>query len=545
MKKFLFVTAAMILFSSTTYAETIPNADTEMNQQREEMERQRIQRQIEEDMRRRDENISDEREKDSSTIENADKIKFELADITFDESEIITPEKFEEFKADYLNREVTLDDILKVVQEINDYYTKQGYITCRAYIKPQTLKGGVVHISLSEATTGEVTVSGNDSTRESYIKNRVKLPEGEIPNFHKVDKDITRFNSTNDVQLRIVMKAGKVEGTTDYEIIATEPQLSVVNISVDNNGQYSSGEWRESIFYTHNSLTGRRDTLSLGYTHSIGSDAFNASYEFPVSRLGTKVRLDYSTNGTHVKKGTWQNLMSSHSNYYAASITHPFAVSLTNRSSWSLTLSRQSSVNTLMDSYNFADNVTNQAELAFSQLNYGNGFIGYQKHSYTIGKGDNKVDDVTTNFGLYKFNGFARKYFSHGQSVYARVDAQIASTKELPSAAQYSIGGAYTVRGYREKILEGDEGFSFGLEYSVPLDKARKISAFCFFDGGKIISSAVDLQDRLLLGTGLGLQFNPTKNISSTITLGIPLRRKINGEEYSKTRIHFSLSGRF
>ena len=238
-------------------------------------------------------------------------------------------------------------------------------------------------------------------------------------------------------------------------------------------------------------------------------------------------------------------MMSSHSNYYAASITHPFSVSLTNRSSWSLTLSRQSSVNTLTDSYNFAENVTNQAELAFSQINYGSGFIGYQKHSYTIGKGDNKIDDITTNFGLYKFNGFARKYFSHGQSVYARVDAQFASRKELPSSAQYSIGGAYTVRGYKEKILEGDDGFSFGLEYSVPLDTDRKFSAFCFFDGGKIISSAVDLQDDLLLGTGLGLQFNPLKNISSTITLGVPLRRKINGEEFNSTRIHLAVNGRF
>lgn len=543
MKKFWVVTAGLMMMTAQVEAEPMPNADFEMNQTREEMERQRVQRQIEEDLRRSDENITDERESSPSTIDGAEKIKFELTDITVDESEIITAAKVDEFKSEYLNREVTLDEILKVVQKINDYYTEQGYITCRAYLKPQTLKGGVVHVSLSEGKNGEVKVSGNDTTRESYITHRVKLPEGEIPNFHKVDKDLTRFNSTNDVQLRIVMKAGKVEGTTDYELIATEPQLSVFNVSVDNNGQKSSGEWRESIFYTLNSLTGRRDTLSLGYTHSIGSDAFNASYEIPVSRLGTKVRLDYSTNGTHVKSGTWAHQMSSHSNYYAATITHPFAVSLTNRSTWALSLSRQSSVNTLMDSYNFADNVTDSAELAFSQLNYGNGFVGYQKHSYTVGRGKNKIDDISDKFGLYKFNGFARKYFSHGQSVYARLDAQITSTKDLPSAAQYTIGGAYTVRGYREKILDGDAGLSFGLEYSVPLNKS--MNAFCFFDGGKIVSSATDLQDKWLLGTGAGIQFNPQKNISSTITLGIPLRRKINGETYNKTRIHFSVNGRF
>ncbi len=131
-----------------------------------------------------------------------------------------------------------------------------------------------------------------------------------------------------------------------------------------------------------------------------------------------------------------------------------------------------------MDSYNFADNVTNQAELAFSQLNYGNGFIGYQKHSYTIGKGDNKIDDVTNNFGVYKFNGFARQYFSHGQSVYARVDAQVASTKDLPSAAQYSIGGAYTVRGYREKFLKATRDFLSGWNIPCRLTRTEKFQRF-------------------------------------------------------------------
>ena len=60
------------------------------------------------------------------------------------------------------------------------------------------------------------------------------------------------------------------------------------------------------------------------------------------------------------------------------------------------------------------------------------------------------------------------------------------------------------VRSYREKILDGDEGLRFGLEYSVPLNKY--INAFCFFDGGKIFNSDVDLQDSVLFDTGAGIQ---------------------------------------
>ena len=92
-------------------------------------------------------------------------------------------------------------------------------MTCRAYLKPQPIKGGVVHINLSEGTAGEVNLSGNNSTRESYVRDRISLDGGEIPNIKKIDRDITRFNATNDAQLRIVMKTGKDFGTTDFEII--------------------------------------------------------------------------------------------------------------------------------------------------------------------------------------------------------------------------------------------------------------------------------------------------------------------------------------
>ena len=48
----------------------------------------------------------------------------------------------------------------------------------------------------------------------------------------------------------------------------------------------------------------------------------------------------------------------------------------------------------------------------------------------------------------------------------------------LPSAEQFYIGGAYSVRGYKESLLGGDHGVAVSLEYSVPIAKA--VSAFTF-----------------------------------------------------------------
>ena len=190
-----------------------------MNDTLKELERQRIQRQIEEDLQRREENVTDERDQDVTSTKPEEKISFMLKDITIDSSEIITAEMVDEIKSSYINREVTLDDIFDIIQKINDIYEQGGFMTCLAHLQPQTIKEGVVHISLSEGTAGEVNLSGNNSTRESYVRDRISLNGGEIPNVKKIDRDITRFNATNDAQLRIVMKTGKDFGTTDFEIV--------------------------------------------------------------------------------------------------------------------------------------------------------------------------------------------------------------------------------------------------------------------------------------------------------------------------------------
>ena len=474
MKKFLFAFAVGLSFIPAVQAAPIDgDADIQMNDTLKELERQRIQRQIDEDMRRREENITDERGQETEPPKPAEKISFELRDITFDESQVLDAETIEEIKSPYLNREVTLDDIFDVIQKVNDVYEQGGFMTCRAYLQPQPIKGGVVHISLNEGTAGEINLSGNNSTGESYVRDRISLSGGEIPNIKKVDSDITRFNATNDAQLRIVMKAGKDFGTTDFEIVLDEPPRSTVSIIADNTGQESTGEWREGIFLNVRSLAGVRDLFSVGYTHTIGSNALNLSYEFPISKLGTKLRLDYSTNGTKVKKGDYKDLIRSHATYYGATITHTLSVSLTNRSEWSLSFSNQKSVSTFEDVGNFTDNKTFGAELAFSQLNYGIGTVFYQRHAYRFGNYKNLIDDTKENFGLYKFSGFVRKVQPHGQSLYGRIDAQFSSKKDLPSSEQYYLGGFYSVRGYKEKIVEGNDGFSFSLEYGVPLDRKK------------------------------------------------------------------------
>ena len=138
-------------------------------------------------------------------------------------------------------------------------------MTCRAFLKNQTITRGVIHISLIEGKTGEVTLTGDKNTAKSYFTRRVKIQSGEVQNISKLNKQLNEFNLTNDVKLRVGLKAGKTPGTTDYTLEAIEPKNHVFTLYADNDGSKSTGEGRVGIYYNNRSLFKHRDSLLLGY----------------------------------------------------------------------------------------------------------------------------------------------------------------------------------------------------------------------------------------------------------------------------------------
>ena len=262
------VITAPAAYAAPPYGENNPppqygtnDPGVQLNRTREYMERQRVARQIAEDRAKQRAEVEGEAAQDQQAAESA--VKFVLNDIKIEQSKVLTAEEISAITSQYIGQEITLQNLYDIVNKINDLYQQKGYLTCRAYLPPQTIKGGVVELKIIEGKTGNVHIAGNDSTREDYIAGRIGLNRGEINNVNDLNDDLLRFNATNDVQLRITMHAGEEPGTTDYVISAYEPQKNYVNVYVDNAGSESSGEWREGLFWTDRSLTGRRDMLTM------------------------------------------------------------------------------------------------------------------------------------------------------------------------------------------------------------------------------------------------------------------------------------------
>ena len=502
------------------------NSGVAANRAMEYMERMRVARQIAEDKAKSASKV--EQGTAADVHEQQAAVTFTLKAIELDESKVLEKTKLEALKGEYLEKEIGVKDL---------------YYTCRAVLPAQTIKGGVVKINLIEGTTNEIKVQGNKYTKSNYISKRMSLKQGRVDNINKLNEDLLRFNASNDVQLRISMQAGSEPGTTDYIISAYEPQNITWSIYSDNAGSDTSGEYRGGLFFNDRSLTGVRDALSMNTMLSDGTKSFGLAYSRPMGHSGTKLNVQYSTNSVHITDGPLEAL-NVRGHAYAASVgvSQPLVVTEKTRTEATLDYGQQNS-KTDFSGIHWLDDTIKGVTAGYSLTNYGTTSIVYQKHSLNFGT-HTDIEDKDKDFSLYQANGLYQKMYEHGQLLSVRMDGQVGFNNYLPSARQFYIGGAYSVRGYKESLLGGDSGYSVGLEYSVPVTTDKSTNVFGFVDHGEVYGDSA-FGDHVLTSMGVGVRAAFAKKINASLTLGCPLIRDINGTEVSKTRLHFMVSGQF
>lgn len=519
------------------------DSGVQLNMTRQQLERQRVAQRMAEGW---DKSKVEETAPAEEKPEGA--VRFVLKKVEIPKSEVLKPEEISQIVKKYQGREVSLDDLYALVGDINALYQKKGFITCRAYLAPQTIHEGTVHIGLIEGKNGTLSMVGRNSTNESYIKDRLHIKEGDIQDMNRLNADLLRFNATNDAQLRILLKSGEKTGTTDYVIAVKEPQKQIAGVFSDNAGSDTSGLYRVGAYWQDRDVMGNRDHFFLSGVRSEGMKAISASYNTPVNTIGTRAGISYTTNSVNVVDGPFESLgVKGHAYALTAYMVSPIITSEHMKSEWGIEYGHQRSktdfgTKTPMRMH-WTDDRIDSFLFYYDQLDFGRSSAFYQKHGYRTGWYKNLYEDNST-FGKYELNMVYQKAYESGQDWTIRLDGQISSTNYLPSAEMFYLGGMYSVRGYKESLIGGDGGFAASAEYNFPLEKSHRLKGYLFLDGGRVWGkSAYD--DRNLVGAGFGLKSQINDHISLNVALAFPLIRTINDQEQGRTRIHFSLSSAF
>jgi len=433
----------------------------------------------------------------------ADQIRVYAREIRITGNTVFSREELDSIIEPYEGREITSGELQELRYALTLHYVSHGYINSGAVIPDQTVEDGVISLQIIEGVLNSVVVSGNAQLRTDYISDRVMRGAGPPLNIAKLGEQlqIMQQNPRFD-QLNASLQPGAHPGESNLDIRVQEAQPYHLWIGYDNHQPPSVGGEQARIWGEHINLTGRGDTLQFEYDKADGLDEWNVTYSIPLNAADTTLRLYYDRIDSEVVENPFDALdIESDEETFSLGLLQPFHFSVSRSLTLGLSLDlRESTTYALGTRFPFTtgtdDGRTKLSVLRFSQewLDRGRNRVlaarslissGIDAFDATV-NGEPRDGKFVSWLGQFQV---AQRIGESDAQIIFRADAQ-AANGGLPPMEQLTVGGAESVRGYRENRLVADTGFVTSLEGRIPLftssDGNLHLQIAPFLDYGKV-----------------------------------------------------------
>ncbi|MEH2163328.1 MAG: ShlB/FhaC/HecB family hemolysin secretion/activation protein [Nostoc sp.] len=439
-------------------------------------------------------------------------------------------------------RDLTLEEIRQAADAITQLYLNKGYINSRAIpdTKQPSTANGVVVIRVIEGRLTEIDIEGTRRLNPSYIRSRIQLGAGIPLNSGKLEEQLKLLRLDplfKNVEARL-RPTGKV-GQSILIVRVEEARTLIGSLGVDNYSPPAIGGERLGIELRDRNLTGMGDELAGSYYHTLsgGADAFDFSYQVPVNAMNGTVQIRAAFNRNEITESPFDALgVRANQDLYEINYRQPLVRSPKEEFALSLGFTYQDGQTFLFDNLATpfgigpdANGVSRTSVIKFGQ-DYirrepqGAWFLRSQ-FNFGIDVLDATINnDPTPDGRFFSWLGQIQRVqqLSADHLLLIQADLQLTPDSLLPSQ-QFVIGGGQSVRGYRQNIRSGDNGFRVAIEdrFTVQRDESGLsiIQLAPFLDMGAVWNQSNNpnpLADQtFLLGAGLGLIWNQAMGIDN------------------------------
>ncbi|MEB3207069.1 MAG: ShlB/FhaC/HecB family hemolysin secretion/activation protein [Vampirovibrionales bacterium] len=464
----------------------------------------------------------------------------------------------------YRGKDLLFSDMQALADRLSELYYKRGFLNSEVYIPPQSFSNRVLILRAIETKTGTLELEKSRWFSKRAIRPQIGLKEGEPLNINRLQNNLLLINRNPDIKLQAVLSPGNLFGSTDVTLKPYTRFPVHLNPAWDNLGRKGIGVQRYGASVTHNNLLGFGDTDMLAVTASSSSLSAVNQYRFPVGSRGTQVGMDYALSITKPQDGLEDLNVRSTAQIFSPLIFHPLRYTRTqqvtayagldfknlntellgqNFSRDRLRVLRGGLQGQLMDRFG-STNFLQEAALGFDWLG---ATTGNETLASKTGSGSQFFRLTTT---LTRIQTLPKGFLG-----VVRINSQITPDR-LPSAEQIQMGGAFTVRGYKEGRYIGDGGYGVSTELYIPnflvpatLKMPRLqtpvrqwLQWVTFIEGGQVFTHrpvAGESRHESLLGIGFGLRLRLTRFVIARLDVGFPLLRA--NPDSSNPRLHFGL----
>lgn len=470
--------------------------------------------------------------KTSPEESDATEPRFFLNNVYYRGNTLFTQLELNQEIAEYIGRPVSISELEAMRIKLTQFYIDRGYINSGVLLPNQTAQNGNIEFQVIEGRLNSIVLSGMEDIDPNYITGRL-LPDSEAP------FNLNEFQERYQLLLNDPLfdkfdgqfRPGLTPGESILDLTITPATPYGLGLQLDNYGSASSGEEQLTLNGYYLNWLGHGDTLSASMRIKEGSVGGNIMYQLPLNQYDTRLTVQLGFNDSDIIEQQIE-VLDIESDYQSTDIivSHPLISSLNRSLVVSGSLSVRENRGSLLDQpFSFAAGENNglsrvsalRLALQGSIRTAKQVWSGHVRYSHGITAfyatdNDNQAPDSDFSALLVQLQ-YAR-LLTEGVQLTWRADAQLSSDGLLP-LEQFAIGGARSVRGYRENELVRDEGFITALQITSPifdeLDYGGRFGAlqgYVFMDyGDGSYRTAIQDNAEPLWSAGFGLvwQFIP------------------------------------
>ncbi|MEG3931089.1 MULTISPECIES: ShlB/FhaC/HecB family hemolysin secretion/activation protein [unclassified Microcoleus] len=462
-------------------------------------------------------------------------------------------------------RSTTLEQLKQIADKITEIYLNRGYITSRAVLPPQTITAGVVQIQVIEGKLARIEVEGTKRLHPSYIRSRIRLGAG-MPLSTASLEDQLRLLRVDPLfdNVEASLRAGDNEGESILIVRVSEANPFQPTFSIDNYSPPSVGSERLGVSLRHRNITGNGDELAAAYYRSLGdSDVFDFSYRVPLNAMNGTLQLRAAPNRNSIVQPPFNRAdISGKSHLFEVSYRQPLRRTPIEEFALSAGFTYQTGRTFVAgEPVPFGIGPDSNGVTTTSAIKLGQDYIRRDpqgawavRSQFTIGT---SLFDATQNEGSDPDGQFLSwlgqlqrvQRLNDKHLLILQADLQLSANSLLPSQ-QFVIGGGQSLRGYRQNVRSGDNGFRVSIEDRITLQRDAsgnpKLQLAPFLDAGTVWNVANNpntlTNQTFLAGLGLGVIWEPIQRVNLRVDYAFPLVRiSDKGDNLQDNGIYFNI----
>ncbi len=391
----------------------------------------------------------------------------------------------------FIGKCVDSETLAAIIKAVNDYYQSKGYVTTQVKVPKQNLQSGIFELQIIEGKVEKISLGKDRFIEKMQEFTAFGNAEGDVLNINDINQGMYQINRLQSNAAVMKIEPGTESGESIVKIDNNKKFPARFTIGKDNLGNNFTGVQRTNLSSNFDNLLSLNDNLNLSYTTNTHDDnqikdikSFSSTLSIPFKYNTLTYDFSHSafkgqnpgTTGSTTLTGFSQSSKITLDRVLInktklrlstnASLTDKSSASYLNGEKITTSERRLSILNVGFTSSSYLDNTTS----LYLNPSYSKGLKLMNAKKDTPGMLDTAPRAQFDVFKLYA--NFSKRFTLpkiNAPAVFVtEMNGQYAK-QTLYGSEQFSVGGYYSVRGFRENYINGDSGYYFRNKLNVRL----------------------------------------------------------------------------